>query len=116
MAIDSVVSVLIANTKFTHGAEVVLLLLPALAVALRKIRRHYQLVAAQMSLQELQPPQEDSQPTALLPVAGVYKQAINALQYARLLSYDVRAVYIELDSEATLNIRRKGRSGDMECL
>jgi hypothetical protein len=76
-----------------------------LAVALRKIHQHYQLVSAQMSLKELQPPQERSQHTVLLPVSGVYKQVINALQYARLLSQDVRAVYIELDPEATLNIR-----------
>jgi amino acid transporter len=99
------VLVVIATTKFTHGAWVVLLLLPTLAVALRKIHQHYQLVSAQMSLKELQPPQERSQHTVLLPVSGVYKQVINALQYARLLSQDVRAVYIELDPEATLNIR-----------
>jgi amino acid transporter len=99
------VLVIIATTKFTHGAWVVLLLLPMLAVALRKIHRHYQLVAAQMSLRELHPPQGRSQHTVLLPVSGVYRQVINALQYARLLSPDVRAVYIELDPEATRNIR-----------
>jgi hypothetical protein len=82
-------------------------LLPIVAVALRKIHRHYQLVAAQMSLQELQPSRERSQYPVLLPVLGVYKQVIHALQYARLLSQNVRAVYIELDAEATLNMRPK---------
>jgi amino acid transporter len=101
----AVVLVIIATTKFTHGAWVVLLLLPMLAFALQKIHRHYRLVAAQITMRESKLPQEPSQHTVLLPVSGLYKQVFSALQYARLLSQDVRAVYIELDPEATPNIR-----------
>ncbi len=101
----AVVLAIIATTKFTHGAWVVLLLLPTLAFALRKIHRHYRLVAAQIALQEVKPPQGPSQHAVLLPVSGLSRQVITALQYARLLSQDVRAVYIELDLDRTPQIR-----------
>jgi amino acid transporter len=99
------VLVIIATTKFTHGAWVVLLLLPILAVVLRKIHRHYGLVAAQISLQELKPPPEPRQHIVVLPISGLYRQVVTALEYARLLSPDVRAVYIEVAPEATADLR-----------
>jgi amino acid transporter len=99
------VLLIIATTKFTHGAWVVLLLLPTLAFGLRKIHRHYGLVAAQLTVQELQLPLEPSQHTVILPISGLYRQVITALQYARLLSPDVRAVYIEVTPEATADLR-----------
>jgi hypothetical protein len=101
----ALVLVIIATTKFTHGAWAILLLLPILAVALRKIHGHHRLVAAQIALKEVKPPQEPSQHTVILPVSGLYKPVISALQYARLLAQDVRAVYIELDPEVPPNIR-----------
>ncbi len=101
----AVVLAIIATTKFTHGAWVVLLLLPTLAFTLRKIHHHYRLVAAQISLQEVKLPQGPSQHTVLLPVSGLSRQMITALHYAKLLSPDVRAVYIELDPETTADLR-----------
>jgi hypothetical protein len=99
------VLLIITTTKFTHGAWVVLLLLPTLAFGLRKIHRHYGLVAAQITVQELKLPPEPSQHTVVLPISGLYRQVITALQYARLLSPDVRAVYIEVTPEVTTDLR-----------
>jgi amino acid transporter len=101
----AVVLAIIATTKFTHGAWVVLLLLPTLALTLRKIHQHYRLVAAQIALQEVKLPHGPSQHTVLLPVSGLSRQMITALNYAKLLSPDVRAVYIELDPETTADLR-----------
>jgi hypothetical protein len=38
-------------------------------------------------------------------VSGLYTQVISALRYARLLSPDVRAIYIELEPEGTRHMR-----------
>lgn len=97
----------IATTKFTHGAWGVLMLLPTLVFILRRIRHHYQLVAAQISLRGFRPPQALSRHTVLLPISGLFRQVIPALQYARLLSRDVRAVYIDLDPDATFKLRQQ---------
>lgn len=101
----AVVLAIIATTKFTHGAWIVLMLLPALVFVFGRIHAHYRLVAAQLSLKRLKPRHVLSDHTVLLPVSGLYRQVIPALQYARLLSEDVRAVYIDLDPEATANLR-----------
>ena len=100
-----IVLIIIATTKFSHGAWVILVLLPVLAFTLQRIHRHYQLVEAQISLKELNPPREPSHHTVLLPVSGLYTQVISALRYAKLLSPDVRAIYIELKPEGTRRIR-----------
>jgi amino acid transporter len=99
------VLLIVATTKFSHGAWVVLLLLPTLMFLLRKIHHHYRVAAAQISLDEPTRPPEISKHTVVLPVSGLYKQVITALQYARLLSTDVRAVCIAQDPEATIQLR-----------
>lgn len=101
------VLVIIATTKFTHGAWMVMMLLPALMFFFGRIHRHYQLVAAQISLRGFRPPQVLSRHTVVLPISGFYRQVIPALQYARLLSKDVRAVYIDLDPDTTAQLRRQ---------
>jgi amino acid transporter len=101
----AVVLAIIATTKFIHGAWVVLMLLPALVFVFGRIHHHYQLVAAQISLKRLRPRYALREHTVLLPISGLYHQVIPALQYARLLSEDVRAVYVDLDPEATANLR-----------
>ena len=42
----------------------------------------------------------------LVPVGGLQRAVVKALRYARTLSTDVRAVYVEMDPEATAAVRR----------
>ena len=50
-----IVALIIATTKFTHGAWLVILLIPLLVLLLVTIRRHYDDVAGQLSLEGLEP-------------------------------------------------------------
>jgi amino acid transporter len=101
----AVVLAIIATTKLVHGAWVVLMLLPALVFVFGRIHHYYRLMAAQISLKRLRPRYALREHTVLLPISGLYQQVIPALQYARLLSEDVRVVYVDLDPEATANLR-----------
>ncbi|MBI3325674.1 MAG: APC family permease [Nitrospinae bacterium] len=101
----AVVLIIIATTKFTHGAWVVLMVLPAFVLLFKRVQHHYRLVGVQISLRGFKPTQALSRHTVVVPISGLSRQVVLALQYARLLSRDVRAVYVNQDTEATANLR-----------
>jgi hypothetical protein len=96
-----VVTLIIAVTKFSHGAWIVVLLIPALVVVLLSIRRHYDDVARQLSLDGAPP---DARPSAdhqvLVLIGDVHRGMLPALRYARAISASARGVYVETDPEA----------------
>jgi amino acid transporter len=92
------VTVIIATTKFAHGAWIVILLLPVLVLVLTIIRRHYDDVAAQLSLDGASP--EELPPArhhVLVLVGDIHRGVLSAIRYARSLSETARGVYIETD-------------------
>jgi amino acid transporter len=100
-AATGVVTVVIAVTKFTHGAWIVVLLIPALVLVLMSVRRHYDDVARQLSLEGAEPdalPPPDHQ--VLILVGDVHRGVVAALRYARAISSGAQGVYIETDPEA----------------
>jgi amino acid transporter len=100
-AVTGLVTLIIATTKFTHGAWLVILLIPCLVLLLLAIHRHYADVARQLSIEGLEP-EETPPPThlVLLLVGDVHRGVVGAIRYARLISPSARAVYVELDPEA----------------
>ena len=94
-------------TKFIHGAWIVVLIIPLLVQMFRSIHKHYVRVAKQLSTEGLEPLQEIKN-TVIVPISGIHRGVINALQYARSISPDgVRAVYVDFDEEATRKLREK---------
>src|SRR5262249_45745360 len=45
--------------------------------------------------------------TVIVPIGGVHRAVVQALEYARTLSDDVRAVYVDVDPHATREIREE---------
>ncbi|MCI0548010.1 MAG: APC family permease [Candidatus Rokubacteria bacterium] len=105
-ATTGLVMVVIAVTKFTHGAWIVVFLIPLLVAMFLGIRRHYQDVAGQLSLESYggPPPVEN---TILVLVGDLHKGVVEALQYARTLSPTVKAVFVEVDPERTAKLEEK---------
>ncbi len=89
-----VVSVIIGVTKFTHGAWIVVVLIPMLIILFIRIRAHYDRVAAQLSLQGYQPTPEGTH-YVIVPMGGVHRATLRALEYARTISPHVTAVYVD---------------------
>ena len=101
-----VVCVVIAVSKFTHGAWVVVVLIPIMVVALLRIHRHYAEVAQKLSLAGAHRPRIGKNPVVVL-VAGIHKGVVEALEYARSISPNVTALTVDLDPTQTTKLRLK---------
>jgi len=104
-----VVTVVIAATKFTHGAWIVVLVIPALVATFLAMHRHYEDVAEQLSLEGLPGPPE-LRHTVLVVVGDLHRGVVRAVQYAKTLaapSVAVRAVFVETDPAKTAKLEEK---------
>jgi amino acid transporter len=105
-ALTGLVLVVVAMTKFAEGAWIVLAVIPLLVLHFRSVHRHYARVAAQLSLRDYRR-EPHRHNTVIVPIGGVHRAVLQAMEYARGLSSDVRAVYVEVDAETTANVRRE---------
>jgi hypothetical protein len=103
--LTTIVLAIVAVTKFAEGAWLIVALIPILVLHFRNIRRHYESVAAQLSLKDWSP-EQPRQNVVIVPISGVHKAVVRAIRYARSLSKDVRAVYVETDPAGTEEIRK----------
>ncbi|MGC4191723.1 MAG: APC family permease [Thermomicrobiales bacterium] len=94
----AVVAVVVAITKFSHGAWIVVVLIPVLVMGLRSIHRHY--LRAAQELQELTPTRtEEISNVVVVPVSAANRIAQQTLAYARSISDNVTAVHVSDDEE-----------------
>ena len=104
-----VVTLVIAVTKFTHGAWIVVLVIPILVAAFLAMARHYEEVAEALSLEGFGAPPH-FQHTVLVLVGDVHRGVVRAVQYAYTLAAPtavVRGVYVETDPARTARIEEK---------
>jgi hypothetical protein len=90
----------IATTKFTHGAWMVIIFIPLVILWFLAVHRHYAGLPEQ-----LHPDFVDLLPAklhrVLIPISTFHKGTVKTLSYALSLSDDVRAIYVGLDPERT---------------
>ncbi|HWB72257.1 MAG TPA: APC family permease [Egibacteraceae bacterium] len=84
-AVTGVVLVVVATTKFVHGAWIVIAATPVLALAMWGIRRHYQAVGLELRAGVIQPEPERANHVVIL-LDRVDGTAARALSYARALA------------------------------
>jgi amino acid transporter len=101
-----VVTVVIAVSKFTHGAWMVIVLIPLIVLGLLRINRHYQKVGEQLTLAGARRPRIGKNPVVVL-VAGLHRGTVEALEYARSISPNVTALTVDLDPTQTTKLRLK---------
>jgi len=98
-----VVTGVVVVTKFTHGAWMVVLLIPTLIGMMLAIHRHYVSVAEQLRVD----PEEAQRrlrlvprrSVAVVPVASLNRASVTALAYARSIADDVVAVHVATEPE-----------------
>jgi hypothetical protein len=103
--VTGVVLIIVAVTKTLEGAWIVLLLIPLIVGVFRTTRRHYSLVASELTLRGYAP-QPRVHNTVLIPISGVQRAVVEALRYAETLSDDVRAIYVDTDPAGTEHVRK----------
>ncbi|HEY5490553.1 MAG TPA: APC family permease [Gemmatimonadaceae bacterium] len=108
----AVVSVVQVVTKFTHGAWIVVLIIPSIILLLRAIHRHYEQFRADVAYKG-QAPLMFLHHTVIVPVNGITKPTAGALVYATTISEDVRALYIDVDATSTTQLQDAWEAWDI---
>jgi len=103
--VTGIVLIIVATTKAAEGAWIIIAMIPVLVTIFEVTKRHYDHVAAELSLRDWSPGAEGSH-VVLVPIGGIQRAVVKALRYARTLGSDVRAVYVEIDPAATESVRQ----------
>jgi amino acid transporter len=103
--VTGIVLVIVAVTKTFEGAWIVLLLIPLIVTLFKATYRHYQHVAAELTLKGYEP-QARVHNIVLIPIGGLQRAVVEALRYAETLSSDVRAIYVDVNPAQTEQLRR----------
>ncbi|HVN55260.1 MAG TPA: APC family permease [Anaerolineaceae bacterium] len=99
---------IIGYSKFLLGAWISILLIPLFIFVFRQIHRHYIEVAQQLSLHGLPPSLKPlPPPRVVIPIAGVHRGVIDAINFARSMTDQITAVFIELDPGSAEEVCRK---------
>ncbi len=108
--VTALVTLIIGMTKFAHGAWIVVVLIPLIVFWFWRIRDHYRQVADKLSLEHY-----DRKPVTgnvvVVPIGGVHQATVRALDYARQLSPDVTAVYVNQEGDANRVMAKWGEWG-----
>ena len=91
-------------TKFTTGAWIVVLIIPLIIILLIKVHRHYEAFNREVQYSG-HAPLMFLHHTAVVPVNGITKPTAGALVYATTIAEDVRAVYVDVDAQASERLR-----------
>lgn len=106
--VTATVLVILVATKFVEGAWIIVLAIPLLILMFLSIHRHYQEVAKALRIESDQvvrdlPPVAD---VVIVPVADIHRGTLRALQYARRMSTNVRAVCVVTNEEMRAQVMR----------
>ena len=97
----------IAAEKFEQGAWVVMLLAAGLVLLFQRIHIHYLDVAQQLKMVHYRPPNAPFTNTVLVLIPTLHRGIMPAIEYARSLSPDCRAVHVETDPERTPQLKSR---------
>jgi len=107
----TVTLVVVTFSKFLEGAWMVLLLIPVIVWMFRTVNAHYREVALELSLRDATPDATPPlTPRIVLPVSGMHRGVYQALRYARSISNDVTAVYVEITPGAADRLREQWKT------
>ena len=107
-AITAVVWVVITVSKFASGAWIWFFALPVLVVGMAWVHRQYRTQEAELALPpgaEIAPARHDTR--VVIPVNGINRAVVRAINLGRELGDDLRAVYLTDDTEAGDRLRER---------
>ena len=93
---------IIGISKFLEGAWITVFLVPAFVILFSRIRTHYRKVAQELTLHGLPPSIKPAPaPRVVIPISGVHRGIVDAVNFARRISANITAVYVELERNGT---------------
>ncbi len=104
----SLTTLAVGISKFTEGAWITLLAIPLIVAWFLRVRAHYREVACELSMHGLPPSLEiPPRPRVVIPISGVHRGVVDAVNFARSIAREVTAVYVELEPGSGERVRRK---------
>jgi amino acid transporter len=105
--VTGVVAIIVATTKFEHGAWMVIAVMPIIVGTLYAIHRHYRSVEdALVVTEEAAEIAEAQRPIVVIPVSRLDRATLQAVAFARGLASEVSAVHISDDPDEAKRLRR----------
>jgi hypothetical protein len=101
-----VVLLVVASVKFSDGAWLVLVLIPVLVLLFRFIHRQYATSRRELALrpdQVIEPPRREER--VVVPISGLSRAVVQAVNVGRAISSDVRAVLVADDHAFAQQVR-----------
>jgi amino acid transporter len=119
--VTSIALTVIVITKFPQGGWIVCALIPLFVMQFRRIRYHYLLVGNQLRLVGPAPAiPAVANHYVIIPVSGIHRGVIEALNYARSISKNIVSCYIDISPRTTSRIvgewNRYGMGVDLKIL
>lgn len=107
-----VIVIVIAITKFTMGAWIVVIVIPVMIFLMLKVKTHYMALHKQLKispeeLKDVSIPRDVYTNRVIVPIASINKASIRALKYARTISDNVVAFNVSIDEEQGKKVREK---------
>lgn len=104
----AVTLVVVGVSKFVEGALIIILFIPLLVMMFKRINSHYLEIRKQLSLKGL-PPSLKPLPVyrVVIPISGVHRGIIDAVDFAKAISNNVIGVFIELEPGSGVRVREE---------
>jgi amino acid transporter len=106
--LTAIVAVIVTGVKFIDGAWLVIVLIPVLVGIMSFIHRQYAAQEAELRVRDegvLPGPHREQR--VIVPVNGINRAVVQAVNFGRALAADIRAVYVTDDLEAADAVRAR---------
>lgn len=106
MLVTGIVLIVIAVTKFTSGAWIVIVLIPILVILFRKIHNHYLDIAKELAYhgESIVAPTRQK---IIIPIASLTRVVAYTIEYAKTFSPDIVVVHVAVDEEKAEKLKKK---------
>jgi amino acid transporter len=104
--LTAIVLAIVVSEKFVDGAYLVVILVPVLVGVMLFIHRQYARSASELAVKPdvvIGPPVREQR--VIVPIPGMNRAAIQAINVGRSIDHDIRAVYISDDAESAAALR-----------
>ncbi len=102
------VVIVVGVGKFTQGAWITLIIIPLIILVFRKVHHHYEDISEQLSLKGLPPSLKPYPPLRfVMPISGVHRGILQAVDFARSISKNLVAVFIEVEPGSGAKLKKR---------
>ncbi len=102
MVCTAVVLVVVAIFKFTHGAWMVVVVIPCIVYAFHRIHVHYVMFARELSQSHylIDKYEKMTSHVVIIPISGLHLGVMNAIRYGQSIGTDLRICYVKIGDNA----------------